>query len=101
MLPIYIINFQFSNQDKRNANMWSLEKQQRMEKFFFDFMSDIKDMEPDDIDFVLSNLLNCSHITIRIQKIKYAIELMKTCKDQNIVSTTLCLHPADRNYIYT
>lgn len=81
--------------------MWSLEKQQQMEKFFFEFMSDIKDMEPDDIDFVLSNLLNCSHITIRIQKIRLAIELMKTYKDQNIVSTTLCLHPADRSYIYT
>lgn len=81
--------------------MWTHEKQQRLEKFLVEFINDTKDMTPDDVDFVLSNLLNCSQITIRIQKIKLAIELMKTYKDQNMVSTTLCLHPADRMYIYS
>lgn len=79
--------------------MWTTDKQQRFEKLIVEFMSDLQDMSPDDVDFILSHKLECSLITIRIQKIKLAIELMKTYKDTEMISSTLCLHAADTIYI--
>ena len=80
--------------------MWTTQKQQQFETFITEFMSDIQDMSPDDVDFILSIKLQCSLITIRIQKIKLAIELMKIHHDKHMISSTLCLHPADTMYIY-
>jgi hypothetical protein len=80
--------------------MWTTEKQQQFEKFIAEFMSDLQYMSPEDVDFILSHKLECSLITIRIQKIKLAIELMKTYKDKEMISSTLCLHAADTMYIY-
>lgn len=76
--------------------MWSNEKEDKM----IELLSDLQNMSPEDIDFILSHVLECSVVCIRIKKLKLAQKLMKVCKDIQLVSQTVRLHPADHLYIY-